>query len=135
MREVHAELDVVGGQKRGRGDGQRADAAQGQHGHPVFHAPVEDEHDPVALFDAPGGEGAGELHGLLLEEAEGELAAFSGVVHVDHGQAAFVLCGARVQEVVGEVVVLGHFKVVGRHEIAIAARAKFFQHGYSRVKG
>ena len=122
--EVHAELDVVRGQQRGRGDGQRADAAQGQHGDPVLHAPIQDDHDPVALGNALGRKGAGQLGRLLLEEAKAVLAAGPTVIHMDHGQGLGV--GVGVQEVVGEVVVGRYVVLEVRHEVAVTGGTQFF---------
>ena len=122
---VDPEIDVVGREQVGRGHGHGPKLVQGEHGHPPFHAAVEDDHDPVTFGQAGGLKGVGQPGRLLAEVGQVEIPADAVGGDMDHGRPGWVGGRLGVQEVEGEIIVVRHGDGNGLHQFTIRLGSQF----------
>ena len=106
VRRMEAVAEVLGLELVGGGDGHGAQLVEAQDGEPELVVALEDEHDPVAPFDAQGLEVVGGPGRLLAHIVEGEAALRAVQGDVEHGQLLRLAAGQLVDHVEGEVELL-----------------------------
>ena len=98
--------NVVLGQHVGGRNHHRTNLMQGQHYHPPFVAPLQDEHHGVVLADADALQVRGGLVGLLFQLTETCAYLFAFVVGPEQCQLVGVCLGPFIHHVVGKIEIL-----------------------------